>query len=219
MERLDRSLERGQPVVLVFLHMGPLSALTHWLRARGVPAATLILRPVRDRPAYRGYLDAVSGRAGGLTEQAAVFDMKQLRRARKHLRAGRPLLVAADGLHGRYHTLDGGGFGFEMSTGMLRLASGTGAAVIPCLITAEAGMGFTVHFGEPAPPGLVADPAGHRAACEHLLREFLKVIRRHPAQCSYALISRFRPAADPGPGDAVPPHDQVGCVLETKVYS
>ena len=52
-------------------------------------------------------------------------------------------------------------------------------------------MSFSAHFGEPVPRELVADPEQHRAACEHLLRELLAVVRQYPGQSHSVLISNL----------------------------
>ncbi len=89
-----------------------------------------------------------------------------------------------------------------MTTGPLRLATATGALVMPCLITAGPRMSFTVHLGEPVPDALVDDAENHRAACAHLLREFLAVVGQHPGQSHCLFIEHLDPATVAAPSAA-----------------
>ncbi len=201
MERLELERARGRPVVLALLHFGPVVLFCHWLRARGLPAAALRDAPSAKRPLYRIFIDRLNG-PGAYSDGPVVFHHSELRRALELLRAGQIVLIAAEGRFARHLRLSGEGFTFDMATGPLRIAAATGALVIPSLITAGPRMSFTVHLGEPVPDALVVDARRHRAACAHLLREFLAVVRRHPGQSHRMLIDHLDPATDGAPSVA-----------------
>jgi len=71
------------------------------------------------------------------------------------------------------------------------------AVIVPCLWTAGPLFHVTMHFGEPVPDALVCDSRRHQAACDHLHREFLPVVRAFPEQ-SYPVLT----AAVSGPADS-----------------
>src|SRR5579871_251955 len=52
-EQLEKLRGEGRPVVLAVPHFGPVSALYHWLRARGLPVAALVGRDLRTPLTYR----------------------------------------------------------------------------------------------------------------------------------------------------------------------
>ncbi len=195
LEQVERNYALGRPIILATLHYGPVVLLGHWLRARGLPAAWLRDRLSAARPLYWRYIDklsAVTGRSDG----PSVFDRTELRSVHDHLRAGRILLMTAEGRHHRHIRVHREGLAFEMSTGPFRLAAATGAIVIPCLIAAGPRMTFTIHVGKPVSDNLLIGAHLHRAGCDHLLIEFLPVVGRHPGQSHALLIDHLRPAAD-----------------------
>ena len=153
------------------------------------------------RPLYWRYIDRLSSLAGS-SDEPIVFDRTELRRAFEHLRAGRILAITVEGQHDRHLRLSGEGYTFDMATGVLRLAAATGAVVMPCLITAGPSMSFAVHLGEPVPDELVVEADRHRAASDHLLRELLAVVSRHPGQSHVQLIENLQPIIDGFPSIA-----------------
>ncbi len=195
LERVERNHALGRPIILATLHFGPAVLLGHWLRARGLPAAGLRDTRSTTRPLHWRYIDrlsAVTGRSDG----PSVFDRTELRSVHDHLRAGKILLMTAEGRHYRHLRLYREGLAFDMATGLFRLAAATGAIVIPCLITAGPRMTLTIHLGEPVPDELVIRAHLHRAGCDHLLGEFLPVIGRHPGQSHALLIDHLLPSDD-----------------------
>jgi lauroyl/myristoyl acyltransferase len=201
LERLKQAQASGRPVALAFLHFGPMILLCHWLRAQNLPAAALRTRPSAERPLYWKYIDRLSAPSHAPDLQS-VIGRAELRRAKAHLRAGRILAITVEGRHERHLRLVRDGFAFDMATGILRLAAATGAVVMPCLLTAGPRMSFTAHFGDPVPDELVVDTNRHPAACEHLLREFLAVVGRHPGQSHVVLIEHLEPVVCGGPSSA-----------------
>lgn len=196
LERVERAHAGGQPVILASFHFGPVVVLGHWLRSRGLPAAFLRGESSAGRPCYWRYIDRLTAdrHPPGL---ASGFDPTELRRTYEHLQSGGILNVMLEGFgHRRRIKVSGEGFRFEMATGCLRLAAMTGATVLPCSLVAGPGMSFTLHVGEPVPPDLVADPDRHRSACEHLLRELISVVGRHPGQWHPLLRAHFQPETE-----------------------
>ena len=195
LERVERNLALGRPIILATLHFGPVVVLGHWLRARGLPAAGLRDSLSATRPLHWRYIDGLSA-VTGCSDGPSVFDRTQLRSVHNHLRAGRILIMTAEGRYHRSNRVHREGLAFEMSTGPFRLAAATGAIIIPCLIAAGPRMTFTIHIGEPVPENLVIGAHLHRAGCDHLLGEFLQVVGRHPGQSHALLIDHLRPVAD-----------------------
>jgi hypothetical protein len=109
------------------------------------------------------------------------------------------LITSADGDQGRQLLAQGEDYALSLSPGAFRLAALSGAAVIPYLTSADPGMGFTIHFGEPVPDDYVTDRRQHEAACAWLLRSFSVVLREHPEQCSSELLYHFRRRPEIGP--------------------
>jgi hypothetical protein len=141
--------------------------------------------------------------AAGRVEGAGhVFDLKQLRQASRFLESHGLLIVTVEGIHAQGVLVPVDDFCFLMATGALRLAAQVSADVFPCLIRADYPWGFTAHFGEPVPPALVTDKGRHAAACDHLLREFLLVLRDQPEQCWSQLLVCFQQTA-PKPDSAL----------------
>jgi lauroyl/myristoyl acyltransferase len=194
LERLEREHARGRPVALACLHFGPLNVVCHCLRGRGLPLAFLRFLPSDRLPLYWRYVDRLGDRDVRALGPIA-FDGSELRPALEHLRSGRILAMVVERGHGERVRLSGAGFRFDMGTGVLRMAARTGAVVMPCLITAGAGMSVAIHLGEPVPEELVSDPGRHHLACEHLFRELFAVVARYPGQAHSELIEHLRPAA------------------------
>jgi lauroyl/myristoyl acyltransferase len=187
-EQFEQLSAQGRPVILAVLHFGPLLVIRYWLRAHGWEAAFLTdtLLTCLD------YITRLSDQASGLAAIPHTFDVRRLKPVYQFLRSGGMLVVAVDGPHGRKWDVPADDLTLRMAPGALRLAAGTHAVVVPCLISAERPLGLTIHFGNPVPDDWVADPAQHPAACVHLLREFLPVLRARPEQCSSLLLPRIQ---------------------------
>jgi hypothetical protein len=191
MERLEKLWSTGRPMVLVSLHFGAASVFYHWLRARGLPAAALVGRNLREPLTYRRRLIRQADRLRGLEQVPRAFEVSQLYEAVEFLRSPGILLTSADGDQGRQLLVRGEGYGMLLSPGAFRLAALAGAVVLPYMAYAELGMRLTVHLGEPVPDDYVTDRRRHEAACECLLRGFLPVLRDQPEQCSAELLYHF----------------------------
>jgi hypothetical protein len=76
-----------------------------------------------------------------------------------------------------------------MAPGALHLAAKAHAVVIPCIISAEHFLRWTIRFGEPLPDDLVTCDDRHPQGCEHILREVGPWISIQPEQAAPELIS------------------------------
>jgi lauroyl/myristoyl acyltransferase len=193
-EGLDRLLQArrgGRPVVLAFCHFGPFFLLRFWLRAAGVPVATLVGEKSVSRSGVRRRGDQLSP----FPEVPTAFHMNQLRAANEFLAAGNSLLLAIDSLPVKQINVPvGGGWTFQMATGAVRLAMHHRAELIPCSIIDEGGWRFHIELGRPVPAACLAAKADWVRAGEHLLDELLSRFQDHPRQCSNQLIKCFQPA-------------------------
>jgi lauroyl/myristoyl acyltransferase len=192
LEQWERIRTGSQPIILAGLHFGPGILLHYWLRAQGLAAAELAEAPWSSRPLYRRCLGRLSDAASGLTGVPHLFDLGQLRQVHEFLRPQRVLVVHVDGSRGKEQRVRGEDFDFGLATGAIRLAARVKAAVVPCLCTADTPLGITIHFGDPVPGEWIADERQQAAACSHLLRAFLPVVRATPGQCEKQLLWRFR---------------------------
>jgi lauroyl/myristoyl acyltransferase len=195
MDQFEETWARGRPVVLAVLHFGPLAVLRFWMRARGLPIAALMWRKSKHRPLYRRYLDRICDHVGGVPGLRHVFGLDELREVSRFLQPGRLLIVTVEANDAKHVLVKGDDFHFRMATGALRLAARADAHVVPCLIRADQSLGFTIHFGKPVPAAWVGDKCQYGAACNHLLHEFLPVLRDQPEQSGYELLGCFQTAA------------------------
>jgi hypothetical protein len=166
---LRQARQGGRPVVLAFGHFGPYFLLRYWLRAAGVPVATLVKGNSEFRSGVRRRGDQLSPFPGVPT----VFHLDQLRAANEFLAAGNSLLVAIDNVTGK-----------QMNVPEL----------IPCSIIDEGGWRFHIELGRPVPAGCLAAEVDWVRAGKHLLDELLPRFRNRPRQCLNQLIKCFQPA-------------------------
>lgn len=97
-------------------------------------------------------------------------------------------------LNAVWSTVDG--HTLRLSAAVCQLAAMCQAVIVPYLLTAAPSFRVTMHFGEPVPDALVFDYRCHQAACDHLHREFLPVVRTFPEQCYPVLANALREPAD-----------------------
>jgi lauroyl/myristoyl acyltransferase len=195
-ERFERARATGRPVILATLHFGPTTAALPLLRRDGLRAAALVIRNPAERAPFRIALQQVADRVNGLNGVPALMAVADLERAVEFLSAGHVLVLSVDGPRGRHlwSTIDD--HALSLSTAVCQMAAMRQAVIVPCLLTAGPLFRVTMHFGEPVPDALVVDYRRHQAACDHLHREFLPVVRACPEQCYPMLTAaRRRPAA------------------------
>ena len=196
LERLLQARQNGRPVVLAFGHFGPFFLLRYWLRAAGVPVATL----VKGKPGSRSGLRQRGDRLSPFREVPTAFHLDQLRAANEFLAAGNSLLVAIDNVAGKQMNVPvDGEWVFQMATGAVRLAMHHRAELIPCSIVDEGCWCFHIELGRLVPAGCLAAETDWVHAGKHLLNELLPRFQSHPRQCLNQLINCFQPAPPAGP--------------------
>jgi lauroyl/myristoyl acyltransferase len=199
-EGLDRLLtarENGRPVILTFCHFGPYYLLRFWLRAAGIPAATLVGGKSEERMRVMRLKDVFSP----LPQIPMAFYQDQLREVAEFIAAGKVLLVSIDAPAGRQLDLPFcEGWRFQMASGAIRLAGRHRAELLPCFITDEGGWRFCLHIGRPTPreflaqESSIAETAGFHAG-KHLLAELMPAFRSRPEQCRLDFVRRLKPEA------------------------
>jgi len=200
-ERLLQARQGGRPVVLAFAHFGPFFLLRYWLRAAGVPVASLVGGKSECRSWLRRHGDQLSP----FPRVPTAFHPDQLRAANEFLAAGNSLLVAIDNVAGKQMSVPVcEGWTFQMATGAVRLAMHHQAELIPCSIIDEGCWRFHLELGQPLPTGCLATEADWVRAGKHLLDELLPRFQNHPRQCSNQLIKCFQPASPAVPMDNHP---------------
>jgi hypothetical protein len=188
LDHLAQSRDGDRPVILACLHFGPPPAvLRYWLRAHAIPAVFLVREPPLGGSSLKRRMDSLSG----FPHLPSWLTLQQLRQARQVLQAGACLMIAVDGGAGKQLHVRQDGGSFLLSTGAMRLASSTGAELIPCLIAEEAGWHFRLHFGRPTPSRHLKSGHDGYAAAQHLVEEFMPVIQAHPEQCGSLLLGCF----------------------------
>jgi len=195
----------GRPTILAFCHFGPMVLMALWLRAHGLPASTLVAGKARARSRVKRLKDRVVP----FPEIPVAIYTDQLREA-IDLIAHTTLLVAVDVQAGKLIDLPvAPGWTFRMATGAIRLAAQYEASLIPCVIWEEEPWRFRFELGDPVPPEFLRGRPDLMRAGQHLLREFMPHLQRHPEQCFRELLHSFQPDdASPSchvlPGDEVP---------------
>ncbi len=190
LEPLRLAQKEKRPVILAFCHFGPYRQLRFWLRAAGIPAATLVRGTAGNRMRVMRLKDGLSP----FPEIPIAFYQDQLRELAEFLDAGQVLLVALDAPAGRQMDLPFcEGWTFQMATGAVRLASRRQAELRPCSILNEGPWRFGIKIGRPVPPELLAVKEDETRAGKFLLDELMPVMRAHPEQCRMDFIRCLRP--------------------------
>jgi len=191
LDQVMQARQNGRPVVLAFSHFGAFRLSRFWLRAAGVPAATLHNGRAENRTSLKKLEDELCP----FPEIPTSFYRDQLREASEFLAAGNSLLIAIDHAAGKQISVPvGDGWTFQMATGALRLAVRHRAELFPCVVIDEGRWRFQIKLGRPVPAEYLAAEIDLMPAGKHLLNEMLPHFRSHPKQCSSQLIKCFQPA-------------------------
>ncbi len=188
LENVAGAQARQTPVVLATLHFGPLVLLRFLLRARRIPVAGLSEEQRVRRPLAQRMKDA----RACLPQVPHVFPREELKAARAFLQDGGWLLIPMDAPHGKQVDVPTPHGSLRLGTGAVRLAQSTGARLVPCLIYEESPWRFVVHCGKPAELGAAQAKDTLEAAAQHLVREFLPVLLRHPSHWGYNVMEAWR---------------------------
>jgi len=188
---LETARRQKRPVILAFCHFGPYSLLRYWLRAAGIPAATLVKGESKNRTALRRMKD----RFAPFPDVPTAFHRDdELRDAVEFLAAGNVLLTAVDIMSGKKVEL----FVEEhwnlwMATGPLRMAMRQNAEMIPCTIIDQGNWHFQIRLGPPVPAPLISSGDATLVG-QHLLDAMLPIWREHPEHCTKEFLRKFHRA-------------------------
>lgn len=185
---LKAALATGRPIILAGLHFGGHLILRYWLRAQGLPVATLVKERLADRSTLKCHKDSLSQP----TEVPNVFSGHFPRDAVKFLRNHGTLIVMLDHSQGRLIDVPVTGETWRISTTAFRLAASSGAIVLPALLRETTPWRFTIHIGKAVPDGLLVEASNFPAAAQHLWREYLPVLRLNPGDWSGELHTSLR---------------------------
>lgn len=203
-EHLLSALRSGQPVVLPTLHFGAVLLLRYWLRAKGHPVAALVTEPVSRRHALKQHKDSLSPPAN----VPNVISGTQPRDALRFLKQGGALMVILDNPYGRQIEARVRNSPWRVSGTAFRLASLTGAVMLPTLIYEEAPWRFVVHVGRPA-PDLGRPAADFEDAARHIWNELEPILRKYPDDCLGELRESLRQICASRPANPLTCHARV----------
>jgi lauroyl/myristoyl acyltransferase len=182
-------------VVLASLHFGPYEILPYWLRAYGIAATSVRVRPPASLKSLTDYQCSLSPPAH-IPVFLYVEDLIPLPRS-SHicniLGPDRRLLVMVDAGQGSQLDVPFEDRIFQMSPGAVQLAIMANADLVPCLIAEICTWRFAIHFGVPVPRHYLAKVPDMQAIGAHLLKEFSEIVRRYPEQCKMRLARAMCP--------------------------
>jgi len=171
-------------VVLAVIHAHHVNLMQLFLRAHGVPVASLTFAPVISE-SRRLILRAVDRRSP-LAGLPHTFPRTELRSAYAFLRDGKCLLVACDAWPEDTVTLPWARGTIRINVGPYRLAALAEASVIPAVCWQEKPWLFHLSFGEPAiAPARSADVLAFEPLARHCLATWRPLLERHPEQVRF----------------------------------
>lgn len=185
---LDRVLESqaaGTPVVLAVIHSHHVNLIHLFLRAHGVPIATLTYAPGISEK--RRLINRALDRGSPLAGVPHTFSLEELRSAYTFLRDGKCLLVACDVPTKDAVTMPWALGRTRVNVGPYRLAALAAASVIPAVCWQEKPWLFHLSFGEPAiAPARSSDIRAFEPLARHCLTIWQPLLERHPEQVRFA---------------------------------
>lgn len=184
LEDLQACHAAGRPVVLAVIHAQPLNLLRLFLRAHGLPVATLTSAP--GMTGKRELINAAVDRSSPLAGVPHKFLLSQLRSAYAFLRKGNCLLVACDKKSDDAVALPTDLGGARIHVGPFRLAGLVNASVVPAVCWQVAPWRFHLALGEPMmAPASDSDLTAFMSLAEHCLATWQPLIQRHPEQVHF----------------------------------
>ena len=186
-----------RPVIFTFIHTGPFGLLCYWLRAQGIPVASLAggLPLIVNN---RHYLKIISigNKRFGLENIPYVFQRHSaLRESIRFLTPGHALLMALDG--GRpgeeSERCEAGGFPILLRQGAVRLAAQTNAILIPISVRRTSLCRFEIHFRAPVPDELI-DKHDPIKANQHIISDLWPDIADHPTDLNWTPLEELAPS-------------------------
>jgi len=181
-----------RPMVLAFLHTGQFGLIRFWMRAQGVPTASLIA----GLPHFADVLDdilEIGDRRYGLTGVPQTFyASRALRDSIRYLTPGHVLTIALDGDGSSPYQHSAGEFPIEVKEGACRIAARTNAMVIPTSVKRTAPCCFEMRFGQPVPDELIRQKDSS-AATQYLVSELWKDLEKDPEQLNWTTMEALAP--------------------------
>lgn len=179
-----------KPVVLAFLHTEGFATLRYWLRAHGIPTATLVggAPPPLDQATFH-QIRARADSAYGFEHDPHTYTPKQLKLMIQALKPGHVLAIALDGIATAgplvEHPLEGRVI--RLKDGAFRVAARASALLQPVSVVQTGFLSFTLRFGEPVPESWLSDP-GPRRTHDHLLGQLWEVARQDPGSLTWSTL-------------------------------
>ena len=166
-------------------------AVGNWLRAAGVPVSSFVGGQAHTRPRLKRLKD----RWALFPDIPLTFYQDQLAAAIAHLKRGRVLAMALDGINGRQMQLPvADGWTFRLATGPFRLARQHQTLLMACNIYNEKPWHVAVEVGTPVDPAILA--AGDEPAGAAILADLWPLLRAHPQDWYPELAARFSRTSD-----------------------
>lgn len=185
----DQLAEWNQrPVVIACLHTGGFALLRHWLRSRGIVAASL----VKARPEIiRRFEEVYSGKKMSHEEELPrFFHVSSMRSATRFLTPGRVLIVAIEWQPGPASVNVKMGAPLRVGDGAVRLARLANAMLIPASVRMNDGL--DICFGTPLAQELI-DSNQKEPAMQFLAQEFWKDLEQDPCAIGWTTLEAYAP--------------------------
>jgi lauroyl/myristoyl acyltransferase len=171
----------GRPVVLAIIHFHHMNLLRLFLRAHGLPVASLTYGP--GMTAVRRSINSAVDRCTPLVDTPHKFPLEQLRSAYAFLRSGNCLLIACDKRSNDSILLPTELGTISIHLGPFRLAAMANALVVPAMVWQKRPWKFHVALGEPTlPPANSSDLSVFQPIAKHCLSTWQIMIREYPEQ-------------------------------------
>jgi lauroyl/myristoyl acyltransferase len=185
LERVLDCQAARRPVVLAVIHAHHVNLIQMFLRAHGVPVASLTYAPQSSEK--RRLIHRAVDRRSPLAGVPHSFHRAKLRSAYAFLRDGKCLLVACDVPTKDAVTMPWALGTIRINVGPYRLAALAEAIVIPAVCCQEKPWRFHLSFGEPASaPGCSSDILAFEPLARHCLTIWQPLLERHPEQVRFS---------------------------------
>jgi lauroyl/myristoyl acyltransferase len=181
----DELKEWGErPVIIACLHTGGFAFLRHWLRNRGIIAASLL----RTRPRIIRRYEELRSRASARKGLPSFIPVDNMRAAIRFLTRGRVLIVAIEAQPESRSQSVVMGAPLRIGDGAARLARLTGATLLPASVWIRRGV--DIRFRKPAPPEVAASTD---TVNEFLARELWADLERDPCAIGWTTLEAYAP--------------------------
>lgn len=186
----QRLPEWGQrPVILACFHTGGFNLSRHWLCSQGVKAASLvrgiptIIRRVEPRQ---------PARVGTEVDSPKIFHVREIRSAVRFLAPGRVLVVALDASPPSRQMMVGAPMG--INDGAARLATLSGAILMPVSVRKKKWMRLELSFGTPVPDEMIERGEIDKAN-EYLTAQLWQELVADPCAAGWTTLEAYAPRA------------------------